>query len=78
MCLLLMALAMSFGVSAQRRVSVSGVIIDKGSNDPIEQATIRLMTPKDSTLVTGVVSNENGSFTLTGVHAGNYLLGVSF
>lgn len=60
------------------RVDITGQIVEEGNEVPIEQATIRLLNVKDSTLIGGVVSSKNGSFRLKNIHPGNYLLHVSF
>ena len=59
-------------------VDVTGTVVEEGNNEPIEQATIRLLNVKDSTMVGGVASSRNGNFTLKGIKTGNYLLHVSF
>ena len=59
-------------------VDLTGRVVEEGTNMPIEQATIRLLQVKDSTLVRGVASGANGNFTLKNVRKGNYLLHISF
>ncbi len=79
--LLLMFVVCSFSVLAQTgngRVEVKGVVIEEGSNLPVEQATIRLLNVKDSTLINGVASSRNGSFSLKNIRPGNYLLHITF
>ncbi|MDR2969361.1 MAG: carboxypeptidase-like regulatory domain-containing protein, partial [Tannerellaceae bacterium] len=81
--ILLVMLIFSFvSVSAQnqrqRRVEVKGTIVEEGTGVPVEQATVRLLSLKDSTLVGGVASGRNGNFSLKNMPAGNYLLHVSF
>ena len=62
----------------QGGVDITGTVVEDGSNEPIEQATVRLLNVKDSTMVGGVASSRNGNFTLKGIKAGSYLLHVSF
>lgn len=62
----------------QGGVDVTGVVVEEESGNPIEQATVRLLNLKDSSLVRGVASLRNGGFTLKNVKAGNYLLNLSF
>lgn len=69
---------LTLAVSAQQNVEVRGSVIEKGTNEPLEQATIRLLNTKDSTLVKGLASGKNGSFSLKNVKPGNYLLNVTF
>ncbi len=59
-------------------VNITGTVVDKSTSTPIEQATVRLLNEKDSSLVRGVASSSNGRFTLVNVRDGNYLLNVSF
>jgi len=80
--LLVMLIFSSVSVLAQsqrqRRVEVKGTIVEEGTNIPVEQATVRLLNVKDSTLINGVASEKNGNFSLKNVPSGNYLLHVSF
>ena len=59
-------------------VDITGTVVEEGSNEPIEQATVRLLNVKDSTMIGGVASSRNGNFMLKGIKAGSYLLHVSF
>lgn len=65
-------------IAQQQGVEVTGSVIEEGNKEPIEQATIRLLNVKDSTMVGGVASLRNGDFTLKNIKPGNYLLHVSF
>lgn len=51
-------------VCAQKSFTVSGIIEDK-DKQPVESATIRLLSPKDSTFIQGTVSNSKGYFSIT-------------
>ena len=62
----------------QSGVEIKGTIVEQGSNAPIEQATVRLLSVTDSAMVRGVVSSKNGAFSLKNVKKGNYLLHVTF
>ena len=62
----------------QSGVEIKGTIVEQGSDTPIEQATVRLLSVTDSAMVRGVVSSKNGSFSLKNVKKGNYLLHVTF
>lgn len=57
---------------------ITGRVIDKNQNIAVEYASVTLHSPSDSSLVTGVVTNSNGSFALENVKDGTYLLRVSF
>lgn len=73
---LLSLLLLSLPAIAQ--VEVRGTIIEESNKQPIEQATIRLLNVKDSSLINGVVSGRNGTFSLKNVKNGTYLLSVTF
>jgi len=62
----------------QNGVEVKGIVIEEENKKPIEQATVRLLHVKDSTLVGGVPSGKNGSFSLKNIQPGTYLLNISF
>ncbi|MEG2573602.1 MAG: carboxypeptidase-like regulatory domain-containing protein [Bacteroides sp.] len=65
--------------SAQnKRIVVSGNILDDETKAFIEQATVQLLALPDSSFVSGVVSLRNGSFTLPAAKAGKYVMKVSF
>lgn len=63
---------------AQSGVDVTGKVVERGNNLPVEQATVRLLTGKDSLLVGGVVSSRNGVFTIKNIKSGSYLLHVTY
>ncbi|MEG1750005.1 MAG: outer membrane beta-barrel protein [Tannerellaceae bacterium] len=73
--LLLLALPV---VAQQNGVTVIGTVIEQTNREVIEQATVRLLSGKDSTLIGGVVTAKDGSFALKNVKKGAYLLHVSF
>ncbi|WP_165155879.1 outer membrane beta-barrel protein [Parabacteroides sp. ZJ-118] len=76
--MLLMILFSPLVFAQQGGVNVTGSVVEQSSDTPIEQATIRLLSVKDSVMVRGVVSARNGSFTLRNVKKGSYLLYVTF
>ena len=76
--MLLMILFSPMAFAQQSGVNVTGSVVEQGSDTPIEQATVRLLNVKDSTMVRGVVSARNGSFTLKNVKKGSYLLHITF
>ncbi|MBR2497525.1 MAG: carboxypeptidase-like regulatory domain-containing protein, partial [Parabacteroides sp.] len=63
---------------AQQGVEITGAVIEKRTNEPIEQATVRLLGEKDSSMIGGVATSRNGRFTLKNIKKGNYLLHISF
>jgi outer membrane receptor protein involved in Fe transport len=85
----LMALALLLGVvlpvagqggPANNRPAgkVSGVVVDAVTNAPVEYATVALLSPRDSSLVTGTVTNPQGQFLLEPVPAGAYRVRITY
>jgi outer membrane receptor protein involved in Fe transport len=67
-----------FSISnAQTSVTVSGIIKDKNSKANLPFVNVVLKTEKDSTFVSGTVTNEDGRFSISKVKSGNYFLEVS-
>lgn len=62
----------------QPGVDLRGTVIEKEAGMPVEQATVRLLNLKDSTLVRGTASDRSGQFTLKNVKPGSYLLHISY
>ena len=60
--------------------SLSGQVIDEGSGNPLEGATVALWneTPSDSTLITGTVTGPDGRFVFNEVPVQAYTLRISF
>lgn len=75
LCIVLFSLP---AFAQQGGIDVTGTIIEQSNQEPIEQATVRLLSIKDSALVRGVASSRNGNFTLKNIKAGSYLLHISF
>lgn len=71
----LFALCLTLAASAQK-VTVSGTIVDS-EGGPLPGATVVIMNP-DSTQVTGQQTKSDGSFSISGVKVGKYLLRASF
>lgn len=60
------------------QIKIKGVVIDSISENPIEYATIVLLNCKDSTVISGVITNENGEFVLSDIPQGEFNLRVQF
>lgn len=71
--LLLLFIAMM--MQAQQHL-ITGAIIDKGTNEPVEASTVQLLRA-DSTYISGAISDENGLFSLQAPEDGNYLLKIT-
>ena len=58
--------------------SVKGKVLDANSKSVVEYATIGLFRTRDSSLVTGTVSNGKGFFLIEGLPYGRFYLTVEF
>lgn len=76
--LALLLTAMAGITSAQSKFNVTGTIIEKGTNETVPSATVRVLSLPDSAMVTGVSSGLDGTFKITGVPKGKYALKVTF
>ncbi|MEM6379204.1 MAG: outer membrane beta-barrel protein, partial [Bacteroidota bacterium] len=56
---------------------ITGTLMDKEAGTPLEFATITLLSPQDSGLIKGVVTDLDGSFSID-TEAGNYLVKAEF
>lgn len=65
-------------LSAEYSYSISGRIIDQVSQIPIPYAGITLFMHNDSTMVDGLITDDNGEFQLNKLHKGQYDLRISF
>jgi outer membrane receptor protein involved in Fe transport len=57
---------------------INGKIIDSSSSQPVEYASVAIYRQKDSTLVTGVVTDVNGNFTMDNLPYGRFYATVTF
>ena len=77
--LILIIQLLTFSYSnAQTAVTISGIIKDKNAQTSLPFVNVVLKTEKDSTFVSGTVTNEEGRFTLSKIKSGNYYLEVSY
>lgn len=66
------------GGETSRSGKVKGVVIDSGSNQPMEYANIAIFKKRDSTLVTGGITNNRGEFEISGLDYGFYFVEANF
>ncbi|MDR1675639.1 MAG: TonB-dependent receptor [Tannerella sp.] len=57
---------------------LTGTVKDRADSSPVAYATIALMTAADSSIVTGVATDETGVFKMENVKPGDYLVRISF
>ena len=61
-----------------KEAEITGIITDGTTGQIIRYASIAVYKSKDSTLVSGVLSQENGSFTVGKLPYGKYFMVVTF
>jgi len=71
-------LIFSCSLAQNSSVTISGIVKQKSAKTALAYVNVVLRTEKDSAFVTGVVTNEDGRFTLSNVKPGNYHLAISF
>src|SRR5690554_2849009 len=65
--------------SFSQNFKVSGILIDKETQNPLEAATVFMETLRDSTLITYTISDRNGQFVLEGTSSvKNARVNISF
>ena len=65
-------------VAMAQKATVTGTIVDGTLNEPLPGAAVVLLNEKDSTQVTGVVSNVEGQVNMPVSKYGTYLLRISY
>lgn len=77
--LILLILTFPFAsISQVSIVTVSGLIKDKTTKNPLPYVSVTLKTIKDSVFITGAITNEEGRYTLSNIKEGNYNLIVTY
>ena len=61
-----------------KEAEITGIIADGSNNQTIPYASVAIYHAKDSTLVTGVLSKDDGSFTASKLPYGKYFAVVTF
>lgn len=69
--------ALFTGVYSQNKFSVSGKVLT-GNGDALSYANVLVLKEKDSSMVVGEIAREDGSYKISGIPPGNYLLMASF
>jgi outer membrane receptor protein involved in Fe transport len=79
--LIILLFSASFSsLDAQQRNAkgtINGTVLDINGNTPLEQAIVRVLKTKDSTLVSGAATDANGSFSIA-VPYGSYKIEASY
>jgi len=71
------ALLLSLGARAQVSRIITGIVVEDDTTLPVIQAGVQLLSPADSSMIEGVVTDQEGRFA---IHAapGNYILKFSY
>ena len=64
-------------IAERKKIKISGKILDKSTNQPLEYATITLFNAKNPKLVFGGITNDKGEFSFE-AFAGMYAVKVEF
>ncbi|MBO5580250.1 MAG: TonB-dependent receptor [Prevotella sp.] len=73
--LLFMLMAVS-GIQAMAQRNITGKVLESDSQEPVAQTTVRLLK-KDSTMVTGSLTDLNGYFRVKAPAAGSYIVQIT-
>jgi len=63
---------------SQTTITLSGILIDKTSREPILSGSIDLLHAGDSVYVDGTISNDKGIFSFQNLKQGRYILKVTY
>ena len=58
--------------------TISGQVNDASTHKPLPYSSVSVYTVPDSTLVSGVITDEKGTFSIEGIPTGTYHLNISF
>ena len=81
---ILIAQALSLAASGQPsdvnkdKYSITGKVIDKESSKPLDYASVALYREPENSVVSVVITNQKGDFSLVGLTNGNYYIKVDF
>lgn len=73
--LVLVASTLIFNIKAG---NITGKVIDSSDSSSMAQCTIKLLTARDSTYINGTTTDDNGTFQLTGIKPGRYIVLCSY
>lgn len=75
----LTAISLLFLISTSAiAAKITGTVKDAATLDPLMEATVRLLSAKDSSFVKGVTTSLEGNFNLDGVKQGKYILSITY
>ena len=75
--ILLLFLAVA-ALSHAQKCSVTGQVLDGLTQDSLEYSSVAIYKTIDSSLVTGVITNQSGIFEINGLDPGTYYIRTQF
>jgi hypothetical protein len=75
--LLMVLIIFPISIVSAEKAQIKGTIVASDNNKPLQSATITLRNAKDSSIVSGAISDNQGNFTIT-ASEGNYFVEVKF
>jgi outer membrane receptor protein involved in Fe transport len=61
-----------------KAVKITGIVLDKATETPLEFANVAVYSKSDSSLISGSITNEKGQFEITGLEPGEFYLEANF
>lgn len=78
---LLLGIISTFSISImgqdKENISIGGKVVDKDSKRAVEFANVAILSPKDSTVVTGAIANDRGVFSIKAAENAEYILRIT-
>ena len=76
--LLLLMILPALSLSAQKKTTVTGRVLDSESAEALSYATVQILKSDSTSMVGGGATNLNGYYNVKNVPAGNYVMKVSY
>ena len=76
--LLLLLILPALSLSAQKKTTVTGRVLDSESAEALSYATVQILKSDSTSMVGGGATNLNGYYNVKNIPAGNYVMKVSY
>lgn len=77
LCIITAAVLLAFTALEAVAYNITGKVTDS-EGEPLVRATVRLLSQRDSSVIKGALTNDNGAFRLPDVAPGRYVLQSSY
>ncbi len=64
-------------IAQQKEVTITGKVIDKETNQPLEYATVSFFSKKENKIITGGITNPEGNFSIP-IETGTYDISIEY